>query len=81
MSAAVVIACIIMYVSSGRSREFVAEHPNHQMLALAVLVLSGSRWCADGVSSFYSCEDISILHHCVFGPRFRSLQRDPKRHQ
>src|SRR6202158_3008331 len=39
MIAAVVIACLVMYVSSGPVARFVAEHPTTKMLALAFLVL------------------------------------------
>ena len=48
MIAAVVIACIIMYVSSGPVAQFVAEHPTTKMLALAFLVLIGVALVADG---------------------------------
>jgi predicted tellurium resistance membrane protein TerC len=48
MIAAVVIACIIMYVSSGPVAHFVAEHPTTKMLALAFLVLIGVALVADG---------------------------------
>jgi predicted tellurium resistance membrane protein TerC len=48
MVAAVVIACIIMYVSSGPVAKFVAEHPTTKMLALAFLVLIGVALVADG---------------------------------
>jgi len=48
MVAAVVIACIIMYVSSGPVARFVAEHPTTKMLALAFLVLIGVALVADG---------------------------------
>jgi predicted tellurium resistance membrane protein TerC len=48
MIAAVVIACIIMYVSSGPVAKFVAEHPTTKMLALAFLVLIGVALVADG---------------------------------
>src|SRR3954470_1789960 len=41
MIAAVVIACVIMYASSGPVAKFVAEHPTTKMLALAFLVLIG----------------------------------------
>ena len=41
MVAAVVIACVIMYVSSGPVSKFVADHPTTKMLALAFLVLIG----------------------------------------
>jgi predicted tellurium resistance membrane protein TerC len=50
MIAAVVIACIIMYVSSGPVARFVAEHPTTKMLALAFLVLIGVALVADGFS-------------------------------
>jgi predicted tellurium resistance membrane protein TerC len=48
MIAAVVIACLIMYVSSGSVARFVAEHPTTKMLALAFLVLIGVALVADG---------------------------------
>ncbi len=48
MIAAVVIACIVMYVSSGPVAKFVAEHPTTKMLALAFLVLIGVALVADG---------------------------------
>jgi predicted tellurium resistance membrane protein TerC len=48
MVAAVVIACIIMYVSSGPVARFVADHPTTKMLALAFLVLIGVALVADG---------------------------------
>src|SRR5437868_1792814 len=48
MIAAVVIACIIMYVSSGPVAKFVAQHPTTKMLALAFLVLIGVALVADG---------------------------------
>jgi predicted tellurium resistance membrane protein TerC len=48
MVAAVVIACIVMYVSSGPVSRFVAEHPTTKMLALAFLVLIGVALVADG---------------------------------
>jgi predicted tellurium resistance membrane protein TerC len=48
MIAAVVIACIIMYVSSGPVARFVSEHPTTKMLALAFLVLIGVALVADG---------------------------------
>jgi len=48
MIAAVVIACVIMYVSSGPVAEFVANHPTTKMLALAFLVLIGVALVADG---------------------------------
>jgi len=48
MVAAVVIACLIMYVSSGPVARFVAEHPTTKMLALAFLVLIGVALVADG---------------------------------
>jgi predicted tellurium resistance membrane protein TerC len=50
MIAAVVIACIVMYVSSGPVARFVAEHPTTKMLALAFLVLIGVALVADGFS-------------------------------
>jgi predicted tellurium resistance membrane protein TerC len=48
MIAAVVIACVIMYVSSGPVAGFVAEHPTTKMLALAFLMLIGVALVADG---------------------------------
>jgi predicted tellurium resistance membrane protein TerC len=48
MIAAVVIACAIMYVSSGPVAKFVANHPTTKMLALAFLVLIGVALVADG---------------------------------
>jgi len=50
MIAAVVIACIVMYASSGPVSTFVAEHPTTKMLALAFLVLIGVALVADGMS-------------------------------
>ena len=49
MIAAVVIACVIMYVSSGPVARFLAEHPTTKMLALAFLVLIGVALVADGL--------------------------------
>jgi predicted tellurium resistance membrane protein TerC len=48
MVAAVVIACFVMYVSSGPVSKFVANHPTTKMLALAFLVLIGVSLMADG---------------------------------
>jgi predicted tellurium resistance membrane protein TerC len=48
MIAAVTIACLVMYVSSGPVAKFVAEHPTTKMLALAFLVLIGVALVADG---------------------------------
>ncbi len=48
MIAAVIVACVIMYVSSGPVARFVAEHPTTKMLALAFLVLIGVALVADG---------------------------------
>lgn len=48
MVAAVVIACVIMYISSGPVARFVSEHPTTKMLALAFLVLIGVALVADG---------------------------------
>jgi predicted tellurium resistance membrane protein TerC len=50
MIAAVMIACLIMYISSGPVSRFVAEHPTTKMLALAFLVLIGVALVADGLS-------------------------------
>ncbi len=49
MIAAVIIACVIMYVSSGPVAKFIAEHPTTKMLALAFLVLIGVALVADGL--------------------------------
>jgi predicted tellurium resistance membrane protein TerC len=48
MIAAVIIACAVMYVSSGPVSKFVAEYPTTKMLALAFLVLIGVSLVADG---------------------------------
>src|SRR3984885_13769878 len=48
MIAAVVVACLVMYISSGPIAKFVAEHPTTKMLALAFLVLIGVALVADG---------------------------------
>jgi len=48
MITAVIIACVVMYVSSGPIARFVAEHPTTKMLALAFLVLIGVALVADG---------------------------------
>ncbi|ANW02104.1 TerC family protein [Bradyrhizobium icense] len=48
MVTAVVIACVVMYVSSGPVARFVANHPTTKMLALAFLVLIGVALVADG---------------------------------
>ena len=48
MIAAVTIACLIMYASSGPVARFVAVHPTTKMLALAFLVLIGVALVADG---------------------------------
>ena len=48
MIAAVVIACAVMYISSGPVAKFVANHPTTKMLALAFLVLIGVALVADG---------------------------------
>jgi predicted tellurium resistance membrane protein TerC len=48
MIAAVVIACLVMYASSGPVTRFVMEHPTSKMLALAFLVLIGVALVADG---------------------------------
>ncbi len=48
MIAAVLIACLILYLSSGPVSQFVARHPTTKMLALAFLVLIGVALVADG---------------------------------
>ena len=48
MIAAVIIACVVMYVASGPVARFVTEHPTTKMLALAFLVLIGVALVADG---------------------------------
>jgi len=50
MVAAVVVACAVMYISSGPVAAFVARHPTTKMLALAFLVLIGVALVADGFS-------------------------------
>jgi predicted tellurium resistance membrane protein TerC len=47
MVAAVVIAMIVMYVSSGPVSRFIADHPTTKMLALAFLILIGASLCAE----------------------------------
>jgi len=48
MVAAVVIACLVMYISSGPVARFIAAHPTTKMLALSFLVLIGVALVADG---------------------------------
>jgi predicted tellurium resistance membrane protein TerC len=48
MIAAVVIAMVVMYVSSGPVAHFIAHHPTTKMLALAFLVMIGLALVADG---------------------------------
>lgn len=48
MIAAVIIACAVMYISSGPVAKFVADYPTTKMLALAFLVLIGMALVADG---------------------------------
>ena len=48
MVTAVVIACFLMYVSSGPVASFVTKYPTTKMLALAFLVLIGVALVADG---------------------------------
>jgi predicted tellurium resistance membrane protein TerC len=48
MVAAVIIACAVMYISSGPVAKFVADYPTTKMLALAFLVLIGVSLVADG---------------------------------
>jgi predicted tellurium resistance membrane protein TerC len=48
MIAAVMIACLIMYLSSGPVADFISHHPTTKMLALAFLVLIGVALVADG---------------------------------
>ena len=48
MITAVVIAMIVMYVSSGPVSAFIAEHPTTKMLALSFLILIGASLCAEG---------------------------------
>lgn len=47
MIAAVVIAMVVMYVSSGPVSAFITEHPTTKMLALAFLILIGASLCAE----------------------------------
>ena len=48
MVTAVVIAVLVMYVSSGPVARFIANHPTTKMLALAFLVMIGLALVADG---------------------------------
>jgi len=48
MIAAVILAMIVMYLSSGVVAEFIAKHPTTKMLALAFLLLVGVMLVADG---------------------------------
>ncbi len=48
MIAAVIIACAVMYLSSGPVARFVADYPTTKMLALAFLVMIGIALVADG---------------------------------
>lgn len=48
MIAAVIIAMLVMYVSSGPIARFVSNHPTTKMLALAFLVMIGVALVADG---------------------------------
>lgn len=48
MIAAVIIACAVMYISSGPVAKFVADYPTTKMLALAFLVMIGIALVADG---------------------------------
>jgi len=48
MILAVVIAMIVMYISSGPVSAFIAEHPTTKMLALSFLILIGASLCAEG---------------------------------
>ncbi len=73
MIAAVVIACLIMYVSSGPVARFVAEHPTTKMLALAFLVLIGVALVADGFK-FHIPRGYIYFAIAVFGGG-RVLQR------
>jgi predicted tellurium resistance membrane protein TerC len=50
MIAAVVIAMVVMYVSSGPVAHFIAHHPTTKMLALAFLVMIGLALVADGLA-------------------------------
>jgi predicted tellurium resistance membrane protein TerC len=44
----VIIAMIVMYVTSGPVSNFIAKHPTTKMLALAFLILIGVALVADG---------------------------------
>ena len=48
MIAAVIIAVVVMYLSSGPVSRFVTNHPTTKMLALAFLVMIGVALVADG---------------------------------
>ena len=67
MVAAVVIACAVMYISSGPVGEFVADHPTTKMLALAFLVLIGVALVANKSNST-SRAAISTLPLCSRRP-------------
>jgi len=62
MIAAVVIACVIMYVSSGPWRGS-GGSSDHQELALAFLVLIAWRWVADGFKSTFP--RLYLLRHRI----------------
>jgi predicted tellurium resistance membrane protein TerC len=49
MIAAIVIAMVVMYISSGPVSDFIKEHPTTKMLALAFLLLIGMALIADGL--------------------------------
>jgi predicted tellurium resistance membrane protein TerC len=53
MITAVILAMIVMYVTSGPVAAFITEHPTTQMLALAFLLLIGVALVAEGSTSTF----------------------------
>ena len=87
MIAAVIIACIVMYVSSGPVARFVARHPTTKMLALAFLVLIGVALVADGLEFhiprgyiyFAIAFSMAVETFNIMARRNRSESADPPR--
>ena len=85
MIAAVVIAMIVMYVSSGPVAAFIAKHPTTKMLALAFLVMIGAALVADGFavhiprgyiySSMAFAAAVEIINVIAQRNRRKSLQK------
>jgi predicted tellurium resistance membrane protein TerC len=86
MIAAVIIACVVMYVSSGPVARFVAEHPTTKMLALAFLLLIGVTLVADGLGVhvpkgyIYSAMAFAVLVESfnIFAQSRRKQKKAPK---